>query len=157
MLKKSIKDYGYTNPIILDKNNIIIAGHARYKALLELGYENVECIITDLSEQKAKEFRIADNKIHDASEWNDDELTLEIKELNTEVLQTYFDDDLEARISDEMKQGYVGVNKEDIRDKQEELNDRFSDLEKKDNSSKVSVICPKCYEEFYINKDELKD
>lgn len=67
----SIKEFGFKVPIILDKNNIIVAGHTRYKASLELGLEEVPCIIADdLTEEQIKAFRLADNKAGETSTWN---------------------------------------------------------------------------------------
>ena len=78
-VKNSIKEFGFKVPIIIDKNNVIIAGHTRLKASLELGLKEVPCIIADdLSEEQIKAFRLADNKVSEKSQWDfsklDDEL-----------------------------------------------------------------------------------
>jgi len=58
----SIKEFGFKVPIIIDKNNVIVAGHTRYKASLELGLEEVPTIIADdLTDEQVKAFRLADN------------------------------------------------------------------------------------------------
>ena len=63
-VKNSIKEFGFKVPIVIDKNNVIIAGHTRLKASLELGLKEVPCIIADdLSEEQIKAFRLADNKV----------------------------------------------------------------------------------------------
>lgn len=80
-VKKSIEEFGYKVPIVIDKNNVIIAGHTRLKALKELGVKNVDCVIADdLSEEQVKAFRLADNKVSEASSWDWDKLG---EELNT--------------------------------------------------------------------------
>lgn len=80
-VKKSIEEFGYKVPIVIDKNNVIIAGHTRLKALKELGVKNVDCVIADdLSEKQVKAFRLADNKVSEASSWDWDKLG---EELNT--------------------------------------------------------------------------
>lgn len=80
---ESIKKFGYTNPIIVNAENEILAGHTRLSALKELGADEVECIrLTHLSEQEEKAFRIADNRVSDFSEWDNDLLTAEMKEIN---------------------------------------------------------------------------
>ena len=67
----SIKEFGFKNPIIIDKNNVIIAGHTRLKASIYLNLESVPCIIADdLTEEQVKALRIADNKVSEMSEWN---------------------------------------------------------------------------------------
>ena len=85
---KSIKEFGFKVPIVIDKNNVIVAGHTRYKASMELGLKEVPCIVADdLSEKQIKAFRLADNKVSEKASWNYDLLDLElddIKELDME-------------------------------------------------------------------------
>lgn len=60
----SIKQFGFKVPIIVDKNNEIVAGHTRFKASMELGLKEVPVIIAnDLSGEQIKAFRLADNKV----------------------------------------------------------------------------------------------
>ena len=84
----SIKEFGFKVPIVIDKNNVIVAGHTRYKASMELGLKEVPCIVADdLSEKQIKAFRLADNKVSEKASWNYDLLDLElddIKELDME-------------------------------------------------------------------------
>lgn len=78
----SIKEFGFKVPIVIDKNNVIVAGHTRYKASLLLGLESVPCIIADdLTPKQIKAFRIADNKTNDKATWNNDLLGDELKDL----------------------------------------------------------------------------
>ena len=68
---KSIKEFGFKVPIVLDKNNVIVAGHTRYKASMELGLDEVPCIIADdLTEEQVNAFRLADNKVSEKADWN---------------------------------------------------------------------------------------
>jgi len=77
----SIRDFGFKVPIVIDKNNVIVAGHTRYKASQQLGLKEVPCIVADdLTEDQIKAFRLADNKVSEFAEW-DDELLLEEVEL----------------------------------------------------------------------------
>lgn len=80
-VKKSIKEYGFNQPLVLDKNNVIIVGHARYKALRELGIEEIPCVVLDIDEDRAKQYRIADNKTSELSEWDNDMLMFELREI----------------------------------------------------------------------------
>lgn len=81
-VKNSIKEFGFKVPIVVDKDNVIVAGHTRYLASLELGLKKVPCIVADdLSEDQIKAFRIADNKVSEASTWDDNLLNLELSEL----------------------------------------------------------------------------
>lgn len=78
----SISEFGFKVPIVLDTNNIIITGHTRYLASKKLGLEEVPCIVAnDLSKAQIKAFRIADNKVSEYSEWNEDLLILELNQL----------------------------------------------------------------------------
>jgi len=71
IVKKSIKEFGFKNPIILDKNKEIIAGHTRFKAAKELEIKQIPIIwVGDLTKEQVKAFRIMDNKSQDFSEWN---------------------------------------------------------------------------------------
>ncbi|HZK00929.1 MAG TPA: ParB N-terminal domain-containing protein, partial [Tissierellaceae bacterium] len=106
----SIKNFGFKNPIIIDKDNEIIAGHTRLKAARKLGLDEVPTIkVEDLTDNQIKAFRIADNKTSEFAEWDfglleieleglDDEFTgFDIKELDdmfpddTEVIEDEFD------------------------------------------------------------------
>ena len=79
---KSIDNFGFKNPIIIDKDGVIIAGHTRKAAAEQLGLDVVPCIIADdLTPEQAAAFRLADNKTAELSEWDDDKLAEEIKAL----------------------------------------------------------------------------
>lgn len=79
-VKNSILKFGFRNPLLIDKNNIIIAGHTRAQACIELGINKVPCIIVeDLTEEQIKAFRLADNKVSEIAEWNYDMLLSELK------------------------------------------------------------------------------
>lgn len=93
----SIKEFGFKVPIVIDKNNEIVAGHTRYKASKKLGLEEVPCIIADdLSEEQIKAFRLADNKVSEKAEWDIDILNDELDDiLNIDMSDFGFDLDLE--------------------------------------------------------------
>ena len=70
-LTASMESYGITALIIIDKNNVILAGHARLKAIKKLGHKEVDVLCVDwLAESDANAYRILDNKIQELSEWN---------------------------------------------------------------------------------------
>ena len=82
----SIKEFGFKVPIIVDKNNEIVAGHTRYKASLELGLKEVPCIVADdLNEEQIKAFRLADNKVSEKAEWNLELLQEELEDLDIDM------------------------------------------------------------------------
>ena len=79
----SIKEFGWKVPIVIDKNNVIVAGHTRYKAALELNIKDIPCVIADdLTEKQIKAFRLADNKVSDYSIWDNKLLLQELDGLD---------------------------------------------------------------------------
>ena len=78
----SIKEFGFKNPIIIDKNDEIIAGHTRLLAAKQLKMEEVPCILADdLTEEQVKAFRLADNKTAEFAEWDDELLGKELEDI----------------------------------------------------------------------------
>lgn len=81
---ESIQQFGFKVPIIIDQDNVIIAGHTRLKAAKELGYETVPCVLADdLTPEQVKAFRLADNKVAEYSEWDMDLLQSELMEIES--------------------------------------------------------------------------
>lgn len=79
---ESIQEFGFKNPILIDKNNVIIAGHTRRLASLKLGLERVPCVVCDdLTPQQIKALRLADNKTNELADWDIGELDLELADL----------------------------------------------------------------------------
>lgn len=75
----SIREFGFKVPIVVDKDKVIVAGHTRYKAALQLGLGKVPCIVADdLTDEQIKAFRLADNKVGEGSEWDMGLLDLEL-------------------------------------------------------------------------------
>lgn len=82
----SIKEFGFKVPIVIDTDNVIVAGHTRYKASKKLGLEEVPCIVADdLTPSQIKAFRLADNKVAEKSEWYDELLDLETMNLEFDL------------------------------------------------------------------------
>lgn len=92
----SIQNFGFKVPIVIDKNNVIVAGHTRLKAAEQLGLEKVPCIVADdLTPEQIKAFRVADNKTAELAEWDIERLEAELQELQDldfEMSQFGFDD-----------------------------------------------------------------
>ena len=78
----SIKEFGFKVPIIIDNENVIVAGHTRLLAAKKLGIESVPCVIADdLTPAQIKAYRIADNKTAEFAEWDDELLKIELEAL----------------------------------------------------------------------------
>jgi DNA modification methylase len=109
----SIREFGFIWPILLDKNNEIVAGHTRLKAAMELGMKTVPCTIAEnLSDAQIKAFRLIDNKTAELADWDDELLRLELDELGGLSLDFTMEDfgfDLEI----EAKEVVLGEVKED--------------------------------------------
>lgn len=80
---ESIKQFGFKVPIIIDKNNVIVAGHTRHKAAKKLKLKTVPCVIADdLTDKQIKALRLADNKVAEFAEWDFSLLEQELAELD---------------------------------------------------------------------------
>lgn len=83
LVAASIDEFGFKQPIVMDKDLIIIAGHTRWKAAQKLGLETVPCIqADDLTPAQVKAYRLADNKVAEAAQWDLDALQFELEELD---------------------------------------------------------------------------
>ena len=81
----SIKEFGFNNPVLIDEDNGIIAGHGRVMAAQKLGLQAVPCIrLAHLSDTQRKAYVIADNRLALNAGWDDQMLTLELQELDGE-------------------------------------------------------------------------
>lgn len=79
---ESIKEFGFKVPIVIDDNNIIVAGHTRWKAAKKLGITECPCIVaSDLTDEQIKAFRLADNKVAEKAEWDFDLLAIELDDI----------------------------------------------------------------------------
>lgn len=92
-LMKSIREYGFNQPLVVNKDMVLIVGHARLKAARKLGLATVPCVIVDLTDEQAKKYRIADNKIQELTDWKEDDLFKELREIGDqfELLDMGFD------------------------------------------------------------------
>ena len=70
-LAEIIKRYGFRQPIVIDRNNVIVAGHGRLQAVKKLGYKEIDCVVADnLTDDQVRAYRLADNKIKELSLWD---------------------------------------------------------------------------------------
>lgn len=77
---ESIRNFGFNQPIVVDKNNVIIVGHTRWKAAKQLGLQEVPVLKADnLTDEQANAYRLADNKTGELAEWNFEKLEEELE------------------------------------------------------------------------------
>lgn len=80
-IANSIKEFGFTQPLVIDKDNSLIIGHGRLEASKKLGLKEVPCVMLDkLTENQVKKLRILDNKLNE-SDWDLDNLKLDLEDL----------------------------------------------------------------------------
>tara|TARA_R100000808_G_scaffold18222_1_gene40004 strand:+ start:65 stop:1276 length:1212 start_codon:yes stop_codon:yes gene_type:complete len=92
----SIHEFGFRQPIVVDDENVIIAGHTRFEAAKRLGMDTVPVhVAKGLTEQQVKAYRIADNRVSQESEWDMDLLKLELEELDDPELSGFDPDELQ--------------------------------------------------------------
>ena len=81
-LVESISSFGFKQPIVVDKDGVIVAGHTRFKAAKQLGMTEVPCVVADdLTPEQIKAFRLADNKVGEIATWDFELLHLELDDL----------------------------------------------------------------------------
>lgn len=170
-VKRSIQEYGYNVPIVIDRDNVIILGHTRWKALRQLYGDDhaIEVIVLDIPPEKAKEFRIVDNQTHTLSTWRMDYLLAELRELNLDRMQLYFPDlNLESlltagtvKVQGGAKEEIVmdppeEITEEDIDEAEEELMQKFVGNAQEREMRYVKVTCPHCMKEFTVSAKEVE-
>jgi DNA modification methylase len=111
---KSIKEFGFRQPIVVDANRIIVVGHTRYRASKKLGLKEVPITVADnLTQEQINAYRIADNRTNEEAEWDIDLLKTEIKELELADFNldlTGFDED---QLNDFLFEEKEGLTDED--------------------------------------------
>lgn len=124
----SIEKFGFKVPIVVDTNNVIVAGHTRYMASKKLGLETVPCIVADdLTEEQIKAFRLADNKVSEIATWDLNKLQLELDFLDCNMEEF----------------GFISAMKEP------DIADFLEDYESKTKEPKT-VVCPECGHAFTV-------
>jgi len=132
----SIKEFGWTNPILVDGTNGIIAGHGRLLAARKLGFKEVPTIeLADLTEIQRKAYVIADNRLALNAEWDNQLLTLELNEL----LADGFAMDILGFDSEEISKL---LDEPDFQPATEEEQGKLDELDPK------WIACPHCGKEF---------
>jgi ParB family transcriptional regulator, chromosome partitioning protein len=132
-LKNSIQRFGFRVPLVIGKGNVVVCGHTRLKAALELGMEKLPCVrADDLTDAELKAFRLADNKVQELSGWDFEKLDVEMEQLKID-----FDGDM-------VDFGFGDTDNLDPDD----FFDDAGDKEKKKKT--ISVTCPDCGKTFEV-------
>lgn len=155
---KSIEDYGFNSPIVVDSEYVIINGHTRYKALQQLGYDKVPIIVVDLPAQKVKQYRIADNKTSELSEWDYPKLMLELKELaDLPSMQTYFPElDLASLVNSLPKSVTHDMTEAEVTRVSDLLGTNYTTRNEEERKGFIPLICPDCGYEYSLHISALQ-
>lgn len=144
----SIKEFGFNQPIVVDKDNVIIVGHTRYLAAQELGLAEAPVIVAgNLSDEQARAYRLADNKTGEIAEWDFEKLALELEEVESLDMSEFgfAVEGLDSSFSE-------SDSEDDIADFFEAApNTQESGTNSKTvNADKKIVTCPHCGEKFEV-------
>jgi len=140
---KSLKEYGFRQPIVVDKDKIIVAGHTRFRASKKLGLKEVPITIVDnLTEEQINAYRIADNRTAEESEWDNELLKMEIKDLEAKDFKLDLLGFNEDQLNDLLFEEKQGLTDEDeIPEAPEEPITKLGDIWKLGNHR---VMCGDC-------------
>ncbi len=131
VVKQSIREYGFRNPILIDKHDVIINGHTRIEAAYQLGMKKVPVLrAPDLTQAQVKGLRLMDNKSSEYSTWDKELLKSELEDLN----KLEFPEDLTGFTTEELD---ITLN----RIKQDEA-------ESVKKLGHIEITCPKCKHRF---------
>lgn len=172
--KESIKRFGFVKPILVDKAGVIIAGHTRYVAAYQLGMEFVPVVYSDMDDEKAKKYRILDNKLAEKSSFDEDQLLEELRNMEVPTdMQAFFFEDINQMLNfslDSINQqaeeyggfqdDYSQVDEENFEapsnekageseeapsdEEEDPAKDLFVLKEREDGSHYMKVVCPYC-------------
>ncbi|PKL74155.1 MAG: DNA modification methylase, partial [Candidatus Melainabacteria bacterium HGW-Melainabacteria-1] len=115
-IRRSIREHGYVDPVIVNSDNTIIGGHQRVKVLRDEGYTEIDVVVVDLDKAHEKALNLALNKI--TGSWDDEALAALLSELKDSGLETGFADEEVYRLLEELGKN---TSKDDDFDITEEL------------------------------------
>lgn len=146
-VRKSISEFGMQQPILVDANYVIIAGHTRLQALRAIGATEVPVYVADMSEDRAREFRLVDNRTSELTAWDEELLILEVREWEKVDTESWFPDlNTEIALMDE------------VQATQEQVDDAVAKVTKIPDRALVLVTdveCPGCAQVFRVNTNSL--
>ena len=112
---KSIKAYGFQQPIVVDKDGTIIVGHTRYEAAKSLGLKTIPVVwASNLNEQQVKGYRLADNKTNDYSVWDNKKLLKELQDIDEDIYTGFKESSIFEDVLDESDNSPVTENNKGV-------------------------------------------
>lgn len=144
-LSKAIQKFGFVNPIILNNNYEILAGHARFQASKKLGLKEVPCIFVDFKDAKLeKEFRIVDNKLADMASWDEELLRKELMVLDDVIGFTQEEVQSILKFVEFAPKGVETY----IKNKEEHI----AEMAEENLALLKTIVCPYCKRQFSLRE-----
>tara|TARA_R110000824_G_scaffold97450_3_gene232949 strand:- start:8130 stop:8696 length:567 start_codon:yes stop_codon:yes gene_type:complete len=156
-LANSIREWGWTVPILIDEQNNVLAGHGRLSAALTLEMEEVPCIVaTGWSEEQKSAYVIADNKLAENGEWDMGLYFSELKKINdmgfdvnligaeVELDMLNFSPSMDPTTS------FADVTNQQVEQAQDNANQNMTTTANNRSLEGVEVVCPSCAHTFRV-------
>ena len=153
-IKNSIREWGFTIPIVIDENSTVLAGHGRLHAVQELQMEEIPCIVVEgWTEQQKQAYVIADNKLSEGSDWDMDLFYDELKKINDngfDLSLLGFDPDFSLDFEPNLNPTsfYNELNENDIAKAKDNLSNNIDGIINTHDKGGIEVMCPYCAETF---------
>ena len=151
----SIKEWGFTVPILIDEDDTVLAGHARLEASKKLELETVPCMVAkNWTDEQKRAYVIADNKLAENSNWDMGMYFSELKEMNDlgfDLSLVGVDADnmnLSFNPNTEPSYNFNDVNENDINKAQEKMGNQIDGISTDNANTATEVMCPYCAETF---------
>ena len=154
-LANAVREWGWTVPILIDENDMVLAGHGRLFAAKKLDMETVPCIVAEgWSQEQKKAYVIADNKLSESSQWDDALYFSELRSLSDSNFDLslmgmhpdFSFDDFSPNLSP--MQTFRDVNQNDIDRASTNLENNIAGISSDNSLGGVEVTCPYCAESF---------
>lgn len=164
-IAKSIQEFGFNNPILIDEKGVIVAGHGRLLAAKKLGVFSVPTItLTGLTDDQRKAYLITDNRLAELGDWDHNLLLDEVNslmDLDFNLDDIGLDDSFIGSLNS--YEQYMPVldpskNQVDITENQVEKQEKKmgTAYQEKSEQNLIEIICPHCAEEFNIDPEALR-
>lgn len=146
---RSIELYGWQQPLVTDPQGVVIVGHTRLLAAKHLGLTTVPVHVAHLSEEKAKEYRLADNRTSEMTGWDTQALSQELREFEASIIEEFFPDvslDLDILADAAPTEAELALG-------QQAASEIPAVSEESLHTTKVE--CPACFEQFAVRTRSL--
>ena len=148
-LIESMTLYGYQQPVVVDEDDVIIVGHTRYAALRKMGIQSVMVVVADLPPEKARQYRLIDNKTGELTSWDYSTLVLELREWDEQLLSTFFPE-ISLDISSDVVAQQTTIDQIALAE------EKVHTLPGWEPVDAVELVCPNCFHTFAVRRDSVE-